>query len=94
MNKVIARKDKQMELLGAITGIYMRNNRMKEIPIDHKTLMEIVDYIAPFYITLSEYDYSLIKESIKVACKSSYLSKEHKKSLRLLMNKISLFNER
>lgn len=45
----------------AIMGIYMRNNNMKDIPINEKTMKDIINYIAPFYITMSQYDYDVIK---------------------------------
>ena len=91
-DKEQARKDRKMEIEGTIQGIYMRNNHMRDIPIDKKTLDEIVDNISPFYITMSQYDFGALKDAVKVATKSPDMTSEQKKTLRMLFKKIELFN--
>lgn len=91
-DKEQARKDREMQIGGTILGIYMRNNQMRQLPIDEKTLKEIVENIAPFYITMSQYDFGVIKDAVKVACKSPEMTSEQKKTLKMLFKKIELYN--
>ena len=93
-DKEVARTDRRNEIIGCITGTYMRMNHMQKCPISEPTLKEIVDYIAPAYITMTQYDYRVVKEGMKVALKSKDLTPEQRKTLRLLMKKISLFVEK
>jgi hypothetical protein len=88
-----ARKDRKMEIEGTLLGIYMRNNQMRDLPIDKKTVDEIIDNIAPFYITMSQYDFGVLKDAVKVATKSPDMTTEQKKTLRMLFKKIELFNK-
>lgn len=90
----MARADRKMIVEGVIKGIYMRYNRTLTFPMDERSLQTIVDEIAPNYITMSQYDYEVLKAAVKDACALEKLSKEKKKTLRDLMKKISLFNER
>jgi hydroxylamine reductase (hybrid-cluster protein) len=92
-DKEQARRDRKMELEGTLTGVYMRNNQMRELPIDQKTVKEIIDYIVPFYITMSNYDFKVFSDAIKIATKSESLTTEQKKNLRMVLKKFELFNK-
>jgi hypothetical protein len=91
-NRQQAKEDRKNQIAGSILGIYMRNNRMRQLPMDEKSFNEIIDYIAPFYITLSQYDFSVCKEAFK-KIKKLDLTKEEKKTLNQLYKKIELFNQ-
>jgi hypothetical protein len=91
-NREQAKNDRKAEVAGTIHGIYMRNNNMRNLPIDEKSLTEIIDYITPFYITLSQADFIVCKEAFK-EIKKSNLTKEQKKVLNQLYKKIELFNQ-
>jgi hypothetical protein len=80
--------DRKQEIAGIILGTYARNNSLRKLPIDDKSLNEIVDYISPFYHTFSCYDYEQIMNALKESIKTA--PKEHKKYLRILKDKLQL----
>lgn len=90
-NEEQARHDRKQEIEGSIEGIYARNNGLKNIPIDKKSMTEIVDHLAPFYITMSQYDFDVLKGAIKIAVKNPALTAEQKKTIKQLFDKIALF---
>jgi hypothetical protein len=101
-NKDQARLDRKQEIEASMLGIYIRNNficnmtkRMEDwsLPIDRKSLDEIINHIAPFYITMTQYDYQQFKDAMKVINKTEGLSKEQKKVLKNLFTKFKLFAE-
>lgn len=90
-NKEQAKLDRRQVVEGTLCGIYARNNNLRPIPFDAKTMNEIVDYIAPFFITMSQHDFSVLKETVKVSLKNPNLTKEQRKTLKDLFTKIALF---
>lgn len=83
------RFDRKQEILGTITGIYARNHSMRQIPIDDKTLNEIADHIAPFYITLTQADYMEFKETVNAITKDKPIPKIS--ILKKVLDKFKLF---
>jgi hypothetical protein len=84
------RFDRKQEIMGTIMGIYMRNNHMKPLPIDDKTLNEIADNIAPFFITLTQADYEDFKDTVKSISKMK-LQMGNTKPLKKVLDKFALF---
>ena len=85
------RFDRKQEIVGTIMGIYMRNNRMKALPIDDKTLNEIADHLAPFYITLSQAEYEDFRDTVKYLAKPGRALPFHRKSLKNVLDKFKVF---
>ena len=85
------RFDRKHEILGTIMGIYMRNNHMKPLPIDDKTMEEIADNIAPFFIALSQADWEDFRDTVKYLTKPGRALPFHRKALKKVLDKFSLF---
>lgn len=87
------RSDRKDEIMGTIMGIYARNNGMhRPFPIDDKTMNEIADHIAPFFITLTQADYEDFRDTVKSI--SKYVNgaqPKDRKALKKVLDKFALF---
>jgi hypothetical protein len=85
------RFDRKQEILGTIMGIYMRNNHMKPLPIDEKTLNEIADHIAPFYVPLSQAEYEDFKATVAALKRNQPATHCMNQTLNKVLKKFDLF---
>ena len=85
------RSSRKDEIKGTIMGIYARNNGMKSLPVDDKTMDEIADYIAPFYIPLTQADYEDFKATVDALKRDQPATHGMKQTLKNLLDKFSLF---
>lgn len=88
-NKEQAIIDRKQEVEGSIMGIYMHNNHMKELPINKKTMDEIVDFLAPCFISMTQYEANQLSQIIKKDLNK--LTDEEKETVKLLIQKVLLF---